>query len=183
VAFGPSMKIGSDSIHTGRRLTFLQFVWPALVFLLSTGCTSGISREVRDQVDPSLTFKSVFLDPASHTGKIVLWGGEILQVRNTKDETRIEVLQRPLSGDDRPMRDSASEGRFLIRHKGFLDPAVYGMGREITVAGEVQGRQIQTLDEVEYGYPLVEDRELVLWDPQREPSFHIGLGFGAVFSR
>jgi outer membrane lipoprotein len=162
---------------------FFRFLWPALVLLLSAGCTSAISREVRSQVDPSLTFKAVFHDPDSHKGKAVLWGGEIIRVRNTKDETWIELLQRPLSGNDRPIRESVSEGRFLIRHEGFLDPAVYGMGREITVAGEVQGRQTQALDDVEYSYPLIADKELVLWGPRQEPTFHFGLGLGAVFSR
>jgi outer membrane lipoprotein len=161
---------------------FLRFLFPVLV-LLSAGCTSAISREVRSQVDPSLTFKAVFHDPDSHKGKAVLWGGEIIRVRNTKDETWIELLQRPLSGNDRPIRESASEGRFLIRHEGFLDPAVYGMGREITVAGEVHGRRTQALDDVEYSYPLIADKELVLWGPRQEPTFHFGLGLGAVFSR
>jgi outer membrane lipoprotein len=154
------------------------------VLLLTTGCSSSaISREVRSQADPAATFKTVFHDPDSFKGRIVLWGGEIIQIRNTKDATWIELLHHPLAGDDRPIRGAASEGRFLIRHVGFLDPAVYGRGREITVAGEIQGRQMQPLDEVEYAYPVVADKDLVLWGPQRKPAFQFGLGFGAAFSR
>ena len=112
----------------------------AFLFILNS-CTQAISNEVRDQVDPAATFKAVFHDPDSFKGKTVLWGGRIIQIRNTKDTTWIELLQQPLARNDRPVQGSASEGRFLIRHEGFLDPAVYGRGRELTLVGEVRGRE------------------------------------------
>jgi len=108
---------------------------------------------------------------------------EIIETRNTKDATWIEALQYPLDRNDRPVHGAVSEGRFLIRHEGFLDPAVYVPRREVTVAGEVQGRRTQTLDEAEYAYPVVADQEVRLWGPRKEPVFHFGLGFGVTFSR
>jgi len=153
------------------------------VLLFLNGCAPAISKEVRDQVDPAATFESVLHDPDSYKGKTVLWGGKIIQTRNTKDTTWIELLQQPLARDDRPIRGSASEGRFLIRHEGFLDPAVYGRGLELTLVGEVRGRETRPLDEGEYSFPVVSDRQLVLWGPEQEPTFHLGLGFGATFSR
>lgn len=178
------MKLGSNGTWTVRRISLCRVAWPVLVFLLSTGCTSSaISHDVRSRVDPATTFKSVSHDPDSQKGKIVLWGGEIIQTRNTKEATWIELLQHPLDGNDRPIHGAVSEGRFLIRHEGFLDPAVYGSRREVTVAGEVWGRQTQTLDEAEYAYPVVADQEMVLWGPRQEPIIHFGLGFGATFSR
>ncbi len=178
------MKLDSEGIWTDRRTTLCRLAWPVLVFILITGCApSAISREVRSRVDSTATFKDIFHDPDSHKGKIVLWGGEIIRTRNTKDVTWIELLQHPLDGSDRPIHRAVSEGRFLIRHEGFLDPAVYGPRREVTVAGEIQGRQTQTLDEAEYAYPVVADQEMMLWGPRQEPIFHFGLGFGATFSR
>ncbi len=178
------MKLGSDGIGTGRRTALRRIVWPVLVLLLTTGCSSSaISHEVRNRVDSATTFKTVFHDPESHKGKIVLWGGEIIRTHNTKDATWIELLQRPLDGNDRPIHEAASEGRFLVRYEGFLDPAVYGRGREITIAGEIQGRQTRPLDEVEYAYPVVANQETVLWGPRHEPAFHFGLALGAAFSR
>lgn len=158
-----------------RRILNLFFL-PLLI-----GCAPVISQEIREQVDPALTFKAVFQDAEAFKGKVVLWGGEIIQTHNMKDGTWIEVLQRPLAGDDRPIRTGPSEGRFMIQHDGFLDPAVYGPGRELTVAGEVRGRRDQPLGEIEYGYPVVAERQLVVWTPRREPVFHFGLGFGATF--
>lgn len=168
----------ADRLRIVRRIAL-----GVALLLLMNGCSPAISKEIRSRVDPEANFKVVILDPDSYKGEIVLWGGEIIRTRNTKDETWIELLQRPLAGNDRPIRDAASGGRFLIRHDGFLDPAVYGRGREITVAGEIQGRRIQSLDEIEYNYPIVSAKELVLWGPQHEPVFHIGLGFGATFGR
>jgi len=154
----------------------------AFLFILNS-CTQAISNEVRDQVDPAATFKAVFHDPDSFKGKTVLWGGRIIQIRNTKDTTWIELLQQPLARNDRPVQGSASEGRFLIRHEGFLDPAVYGRGRELTLVGEVRGRETRREDEIDYNFPVVSDKQLVLWGPEQEPSVHFSVGVGATFSR
>jgi outer membrane lipoprotein len=162
---------------------FRRVLWAMGALLALNACAPAISKEIRDQVDPAATFKAVFHDPDSYKGKTVLWGGKIIQIRNTKDTTWIELLQQPLAGNDRPIHGSASEGRFLIRHEGFLDPAVYGRGRALTLVGDVWGRETRPIDEVEYSYPIVSDRQLMLWDPEQEPTFHFGLGFGATFSR
>jgi len=178
------MKPDNGEIWTIWQALQSRLAWPVLVIVMMTGCaSSAISRDVRSRVDSTATFKTVFHDPDSQKGKIVLWGGEIIRTQNTKDATWIELLQHPLDGNDRPIRGAASEGRFLIRHDGFLDPAVYGPRREVTVAGEIQGRQTRKLDEAEYAYPVVADQEMVLWGPRQEPTFHLGLGFGATFSR
>ena len=145
------------------------------------GCAAVISKELRESLDPELTFKTVFADPNSYTGKMVLWGGEIIQTRNMQDGSWIELLQRPLGRNDRPNRTAASEGRFLVHHQGFLDPAIYGPGRELTVAGEVTGRRSRSLDQIEYSYPVLSDKELVLWSPRREPGLRFGIGIGGRF--
>ena len=48
---------------------------------------------------------------------MVRWGGAIASVENRRDETWIEIVERPLNTDK-------SAGRFLARVDGFLDPAV-----------------------------------------------------------
>ena len=164
-------------------LNLLRIFWFIAILCILNSCAQVISKEVRDQVDPAATFKAVFHDPDSYKGKTVLWGGKIIQTRNTKDITWIELLQQPLARNDRPILGSASEGRFLIRHEGFLDPALYGRGRELTLVGEVRGRETRKEDEVDYHYPVVSDKQLVLWGPEQEPSFHFGVGVGATFSR
>ena len=177
------MKPGRVCKPVGLRWGLYSIPRLVVVLLLAGGCASAFSKEIRHQVDPAATFKAVLQNPDSFKGKTVLWGGEIIETRNTPDAAWIELLQHPLSGDDRPIRGPVSEGRFLIRHEGFLDPAVYGRGREVTVAGEIRGGQNRPLDEIEYLYPIVADKEMVLWGPRREPVFHFGLGLGATFSK
>ncbi|HEY4485254.1 MAG TPA: Slp family lipoprotein [Nitrospiria bacterium] len=158
--------------------------WTALAVglaILPAGCGPALSKAVRAQVDLRVTFKEVFKDPEAHKGKVVLWGGEIILIHNAKDVTWIEMLQRPLSGEDRPQREGPSEGRFLIRHAGFLDAAVYAPGRELSVAGTIEGKRQQPLGEIEYSYPVLSDKELVLWNPRGDPAYHFGVGLGLSF--
>ena len=146
------------------------------------GCQGAISREVRDQVDESMTFEQLLFDPERYRGRIILLGGEIIRARNTNEEGILEVLQRPLARDERPMRNQMSHGRFLVVQEKFLDPVVYKPGLSITVVGEVMEKRLRPLDEIEYGYPVVQAREMVLWGPHRRGPV-IRFGFGATFVR
>ena len=74
-------------------------------------------------------------------------------------------------------------GRFLVHFEGFLDPAIYAKGRRITVLGEVAGKRVLPLKEMEYSYPVLLPREHYLWRPEDfygTPSFHIGIGVGGT---
>ena len=68
-------------------------------------------------------------------------GGVIVASRNAKEGTFIEILQKPLDSDGRPLDTDATEGRFLVQSDEFLDSAVYHRGRLITVVAEVAGRK------------------------------------------
>ncbi len=133
-------------------------------FLLAAGCAHVISSNLREQVDPSFTFRQVQQNPDKYKGKIVLWGGEIIHTLNQRDgSTLIEVLQRPLDWGEEPNRSGASEGRFLVLENSFLDPYIYRTGRKITVAGEIQGERRQPVGEMDYRYPLLLGKEICLW--------------------
>lgn len=150
--------------------------------LLLTACGPVVPQAMRKEVDGSLSFEELFRDPEAHKGKVVLLGGEIIETKNLREETQIEVLQRPLAYDDSPRITDESKGRFLILHSGFLDGAVYQKGRRITVVATVRGRKVLPLGEREYAYPLVVDQFLHLW-PRRsgyEPGWTIGVGIGGT---
>jgi len=53
------------------------------LFLISTGCTPLISKEVRREVSSDVTFKQVIQDTEAHKGKTVLISGIILGSKNT----------------------------------------------------------------------------------------------------
>jgi outer membrane lipoprotein len=99
-------------------------------------------------------------------------------------KTRVTVLQYPLSFRDKPSVDSGSEGRFIVEATGFLDPVVYSVGRQVTVAGILAGKEVHPLGEISYTYPIVTSRELYLWpvdDYFYLPQFYIGIGIGKTF--
>lgn len=71
------------------RLYLVLFLF---VFLFA--CAPVISQETREAVGTSLTFKEVAQSPDSYKGKVVLWGGEIIQTLSHNDgSTLIEVLE------------------------------------------------------------------------------------------
>jgi outer membrane lipoprotein len=131
------------------------------------------------QVEPSLTPQSVIAEPIASRGKIALWGGTILDTQNQKDMTQIEVLAYPLNASHRPLLESKPLGRFVIKHRGYLEPTTYAQGRLITVLGSVSGSQSGKVGESAYTYPVVSDRQLHLWsqnDMRNRTTFHLGIG-------
>jgi outer membrane lipoprotein len=137
-----------------------------LLAVMGTGCAHVISEEIRNEVDEGITFRQVSRSPDAYRGKVVVWGGAIINTTHQKEGTLVEVLQKPLDMEGRPEDSDRSEGRFLAFHKGFMDDAVFAKGRRITVAGEVMGSRTMPLGEIEYTYPLIVTKEVHLW-PER----------------
>jgi outer membrane lipoprotein len=166
--------------------SFLQScLFLSLIGLVSS-CAPVISPELRAKVDPSLTFGEVVQDPNAYKGKMILFGGEILQTLPQKDGTTLmEVLQWPLDGRGEPQRSLTFQGRFLVLVKGNLDLSTYEKGKKVTVAGEIQGemkgKEIGQLTARDYNYPLVLSKEIHVWrdyfypfsgPPPRDPWFY-----------
>ena len=146
---------------------------PIIYFLFSfTGCAPVISKQLRQQVAKELSLKAILKDPDAYKGKTVLWSGVIISSMNVKEGTMIEVLQKPADKQGKPKDVDDSEGRFLALYPGYLDVAIYNGGRKVTVAGEVQGKKIQRLGEIEYAYPLVSAKEIHLWPVEKEDRFY-----------
>jgi starvation-inducible outer membrane lipoprotein len=96
------------SYPSSSRTPYLVF--GLLLLILFSGCTP-ISKELRAQTDRTVGFQQVFQNPEAHKGKIVIWGGEIIETINQKDGTTlIVVLQRPLKNVNfnAPKEDSLS---------------------------------------------------------------------------
>jgi outer membrane lipoprotein len=163
------------------RNTILRVIAMAAVTLL-IGCAHVISKEVLKDVDKNVSFTQLAKDPDAYKGKTVLFGGAIIETINVADKSRIMILQQPLGGRDRPVAGDVSEGRFIVTTQGFLDPAIYSPGRQVTVAGRVVGKEKHPLGEIEYTYPVIEKEGLYLWPIESpastEPKVHVGVGIG-----
>jgi len=125
---------------------------------------SPLSRQIMSQVDETLTFQVVEKDPDRYVGKTVLWGGVIAEIANRQNETDLNVRQAELDIEKKPKNLDRSAGRFIVRYAGFLDPAIYQPGREITVAGELAGKEVLPLEKIQYPYPVILAKEIHLWE-------------------
>lgn len=156
-----------------------RFYIPA-VFALLSGCASTPEFDT-SQVDRSLTPQSVIAEPEVSRGKVALWGGTILDTRNLKQATQIEVLGYPLNASNQPKLESKPLGRFIIKHSGYLEPTTYAQGRQLTVLGSISGSQDGKVGETSYTYPVISDSQLHLWPQTSErnrSNVHFGIGVG-----
>ena len=143
--------------------------WICLIFLSTAAC-SVISQQVRDESEPPISYRTLLEEADRYTGKNVILGGYILETKNQLGETTIEVLQTPLEFRDEPKAKERSEGRFIVLHKGFLDPEVYSKDRKITVAGTVLGTTIQKVGDHPFPCLQIESREIYIW-PQYDRDY------------
>lgn len=157
-----------------------------LILFFSAACTPKIiPDDILEKVDQDLTFEAILDQPDRHLGKIILLGGEIIEIRNLQENTEIEILQKPLDAGRAPRFSDTSKGRFFVIAPSFLDPALYKSGRRITVIGRIKGSRLRKFKASERQYPLLEKEHLTLWPqeqhPLSKPTF--SFGFGAVFRR
>lgn len=162
----------------------LEWITP-LILLWLAACASTISPEVLKDVDQSIRFEALLKDPNAFQGKTILFGGDIIKTENSPDKTLIVVLQRSLNSNKKPSGGDRSAGRFIVSVPGFLDPAIFQPGRQITVVGMIAGKEVRALDDIEYSYPVIDKRHLYLW--QRKSAVDTGprvyFGFGAGIGR
>ena len=148
----------------GRRLS--GFLLSGFFLFVASGCAYPISKELRHQANKDLTFSQVIQHPEAYTGKIVMWGGLIMETSNPPDGGEIIVLQTPLDSGEYPNTKS-TYGQFIAKVATFLDPVIYKKGRMVTLAGEIVGKREKTLEVMRYTYPVVGIKELFLWSKQR----------------
>jgi outer membrane lipoprotein len=114
-----------------------------------------------------VNFKILVQETDKYLGNTVIIGGYILETKNLPDKSSIKVLQAPLGLGETPKSKDDSEGRFVISHKGFLDPEIYSKDRKVTVAGKIVGTIFEKVDHFDQPYLNIESREIHLW-PKKE---------------
>jgi outer membrane lipoprotein len=136
--------------------------------VMAAGCASQVPRELRSDAPETLAPRAVQADPVRHLGREVLWGGEILAVRNASSFTDIELYARPLARDAEPRVSGGDGVRFIARVHSFLDPAEYQAGKRLSVRGHLAPPETRPIGEFPYRYPLVDVAVFHLW-PKFQP--------------
>ncbi len=144
-----------------------------VLIFISSGCVRAISKELRAQVEEDINIKQVITNHKANQGKMVIWGGVIVEAKNLKEGTLLEIVQKPINSEERPENVDQSDGRFLSLYGGYLDVAIYSRGREVTVAGRLKGIKEKLLGEIEYTYPVVSAEEVYLWPPRSEKKYYL----------
>jgi outer membrane lipoprotein len=134
-----------------------------LILLLLSSCAYPISKELRQESKESPPFAVVLSNPTAYVGSTVIWGGSIIQTLNTREGTDILILETPLNYEEMPEGKRYSQGRFMAKTSKYLDPEIYKVGRRITVAGEIIGKETRPLSNTEYTYPVVMIEQIHLW--------------------
>jgi outer membrane lipoprotein len=159
---------------------FLKFLLAGLFLFLISGCAYPISKELRHEASKELTFQMVLQNPTAYVGSIVIWGGKIIETRNTAEGSEVVVLEIPLDYQEMPESEKYSQGRFIAKSSTLLDPEVYRKGKKITVAGEIVGRETKPLGKTEYTYPVITIKQIHLWRKVRvypyPPSYYYWYG-------
>lgn len=135
------------------------------ILLLSSsllGACASIPQPLRGE------FAALTPEQATDAQASVRWGGRIIEVLPAPDRTCLEVLGQPLDTRARPRAGDEEIGRFRACKPGFLDPAVFMQGRQVTVTGRIDGTETRQLGEYSYQMPRVAIDELMLWPEPAE---------------
>lgn len=144
----------------------LKTLWLfAVAAFISVSC-SPISPQLRKEA-LKVPFRKLLAETSRYQGDLVILGGYVIKTQVLPGESRMVVLQTPLSFTDRPQSKDESQGRFLVLHKGYLDPEVYEKDRAVTVVGTVAGKTAEKVDECPYSCLTIKSREIHLWPQER----------------
>lgn len=149
----------------GMKLRFTRALLLLMAILLISAC-STVPKEIRQAPADNPRLTEVQADPDRHIGNQVRWGGTIIAVDNEATRTGVEIVARPLHRSGRPAETDRSLGRFIADFAGFVDPAIYAEGRDITIIGVVAGTEAGTIGDHDYHWPVIRVHEHMLW-PQR----------------
>lgn len=93
----------------------------------------------------------------------VNWGGVVVSIMYESDDTWIDLLAFSLLPSGRPDLASGPTGRFYARVDDILDPAVYRVGRQVTVSGNMERSLRRSIGGEQYAFPVVHASRVELW--------------------
>ncbi|QPJ65558.1 MAG: hypothetical protein G3M78_09200 [Candidatus Nitrohelix vancouverensis] len=155
--------------------------WFFLLAFALVSCAPFHLSEWIDQKEEA-SFEEIKASEASFKGKVVVWGGTMVAHGVDAQGNWLEMVQRPLDLNWRPLLNDESSGRFLVYFKsGEIDLKEVREGRLATFAGMVAQGQTRTLGQRAYEYPALDYRDHHFWSPRSNPGFRFHFGLNASF--
>ncbi|MCK9376134.1 MAG: Slp family lipoprotein [Syntrophobacterales bacterium] len=151
------------------RLIKILLTCCGLVILAACASLSppAFDAEVIKNVDQGITFPLLQQNPEAFKGRTVLLGGQIVSADLTSDGlVNIEVKQKPLDVDQKPVASASSQGVFLIQFPG-EDLKEIHLGDLVSVVGTMSGTKILQFGSISYPIILINAQKLNYW---REPA-------------
>jgi starvation-inducible outer membrane lipoprotein len=151
----------------------MQAMWPIRSLLIFCGlvnlaaCASlgppAFDAEVTRNVNQGITFSLLQQNPEAYRGQTVLLGGQIVSADLTSDGLiNIEVKQKPLDSNQKPIVTDSSAGTFLIQFPG-RDLQGIHLGNLVSVVGTMAGTKILQLAGLSYPILLVNAQAINYW--------------------
>jgi len=145
-------------------IKFFHITGVAVLLLFATAACTTVQPFPVPANNPTVT--NVRYNLTAHESQHVAWGGQILAIEVKKETSLVTILTKPLDSNGEPINTDKSEGRFLARFSGFRDPAVFAVGRSLTVAGKIKGSETRNIGNYPYVHPVVEVESYRLWPVQ-----------------
>lgn len=157
------------------RLLVSVFVWELLA-----GCAARIPPQLAGQVAWNLGFPEIRRQPEAYIGRIVALGGIVTHIDATDQGYRVIVSELPLDGggQHRPVVDQSPRGRFIVLVPRQALAKGLRPGAEVTVVGEIVGKDTAPGAGVAEELPLLDERYTRVWGPSWWPRFQIGIWGG-----
>lgn len=135
-----------------------------LCLSLVLACTPyPIAKQYRQQAAKNAAVADVQANPQLYEGKVVIWGGTIINLLNDSFGSELTIIESPLDEEGYPYPEPYSQGRFKAHLSSFLDPLIFRNGMKVTLAGTVAGLDKEKLGNGIYGYPMVQILQLRYW--------------------
>jgi starvation-inducible outer membrane lipoprotein len=139
--------------------------------LLSCAPTPIFPPEVLDKVDHTVTFKQVVERPAAYQGRVVQFGGQILDSMVEGEEVQLLVRELPIRS--KPVYGPADPGgersMFVIRYRGKIGAQDLQRGNMVIVIGPMMGGVVSNLTGAPVSRPTVSAECFHIWRTQGEP--------------
>ncbi|WP_035341647.1 Slp family lipoprotein [Dickeya sp. DW 0440] len=146
----------------GRRSKAIAYAVLVLSVLGVSGCVT-VPEEIRGtSATPQMDLRRVMTDPKVFVGQESRFGGQVAEVRNEANRTRLEIVSLPLDDGGRPTLDSPSPGRFVAYVSGFLEP-VELKNQLVTVVGPIAGAEQGKIGDRPYRYVVIDVRGYKRW--------------------